>query len=102
MAKFFSHWSCTECGPWSYKVWMGPSPVWSFPGFYPWSATVYYLYIWALHVSGRDWSPRLALRGCMLYTHTSTADPQMLLWSFGKWVMYWETWRHGCHPIACV
>src|SRR6218665_2821400 len=31
---------------------MGPYPVWSSPGFYPWSATVYYLYIWALHIVG--------------------------------------------------
>src|SRR6218665_3692743 len=32
MAKFFCHWSHTECGPWSYKVWMGPCPVWSSQG----------------------------------------------------------------------
>src|SRR6218665_3441176 len=38
----------------------------------------------------------------MTYKHASTADPQMLLWSLGKWVMYWENWRHGCHPIACA
>src|SRR6218665_2697906 len=61
--------------------WMGPCPVWSSPGFYPWSATVYYLYIWALHTSGRNWSPRPALRGW----HTSIHPLPTLKCFFGRW-----------------
>src|SRR6218665_2505320 len=101
MAKFFSHWSYTECGPWSYKVWMGPCPVWSSPGFYSWFATV----LLFIHLGSPHFWQKLEPKASftrMIYKYTSTADPEMLLWSWGKWVMHWENWRHGWHPIACA
>src|SRR6218665_2105078 len=96
MAKFFSHWSYAERGPWSYKVWMCPCGVCSCQGFYPWSATVYYLYIWALHTSGRNWSPRPALRGRYTSIHPlptrQPANASLVVGEMGHVLGKLETW----------
>src|SRR6218665_1519582 len=98
MAKFFSHWSYTECGPWSYKVWMGPCPY----GLPRVLSLIRYC-ILSIHLDSPHFWQRLEPNASftrMIYKHTSTADPQMLFCSLGKLVMYWKNWRHGCHPIA--
>src|SRR6218665_3848218 len=102
MAKFFSHWSYTEC-VWSMVLQGldGSLPRMVFP-------RVLFLVrycILSIHLGSPHFWQKLEPKASftrMIYKHTSTADPQMLLWSLGKWVMYWENWRHGCHPIACA
>src|SRR6218665_3429732 len=94
MAKFFSHWSYIECGPWSYKVWMGPCPVYGLPQSSILGPLLYIIYTSGLSTLLAETGAQghLYADDIQAYIHCRPANASLVVGKMGDVLGKLETW----------